>query len=534
MVVLRVNKAWLLVGLAGVILAAVPQAFSADSESEVETQDAVVQSRSLLQPLVGPPARPFIREHGVDLEKAISDDDYFLVDLCVQAAMVRGQTPGAAVAVSLDGVLVHEQGFGVKSRGGDEPVNPRTVFRIGSITKMMTAAAVMQQVDLGRVTLDDPVTRWVPEFAVRAPWMAEHITVRHLLTHSSGFPDNLFTIDGRTDDEALGDWAAALGVVPLHAAPGSFWNYSNPNFMIAGLVAERASGVAYHELMVDEVWEPAGMHATTLIPDDVMTWGDWSWGHYTNPNTGWETQFAPDDYDNWAAAPAGWAFSTARDLVHWADLLMKGGNPVLSSDAAALMQSPLQSTHYTATEFYGLGVFTDSYNGVTIKQHGGNIPGWGSFLLWVPERRFAVAVLANTFEAIPDAAFCIADAVLDLEDVPPGDDTTDPGTWGPFAGVYDVVDVLSHRSQAFVTWTGEALELEIAPPGYPGSRIQSPLVQVYSSTFLADLDEDGILDTDVTFISRPGEPSPVHFIRNRSWVVGRNTFPKPDGSRSAP
>jgi len=482
---------------------------------------------------LGPPVRPLLWGHGVNLSKADGDQEQ-LIDLCVGAAMARVGTPGAAVAVMADGVLMYEQGYGVKSRGGNEAVHPRTVFRIGSITKMMTAAAVMQQVDLGRVAIDDPVTRWIPEFEIRLPWVADHITVRHLLTHSSGFPDHFFTIDGRTDDEALGDWAGSQAAVSMHAAPGSFYNYSNPNYMLAGLVAERASGMPYQELMPDSIWRPAGMDMTTLSPDEVLAWGDWSWGHYTDPTTGWERQFAPDDYDRWAAAPAGYAFSTARDLVHWADVLMRGGAPVLSAASAALMQGELQWTHYTTTEYYGFGVFTDSYNGVTVKHHGGNIPGWGSFLLWVPERGFAAAVLANTFESLPDAALCIADVVLGLQDLPPADETTDPGTWAPFAGLYDVEDVLGRRWQAAVNWTGDALDLELTPSWAPGDRIHSDLVQALTTTFLADIDEDGVLDTDFTFISRPGDPSPVFYLRNRQMVGSRVTPPKPDGSRSSP
>ena len=242
-------------GLAGLILAAAPLCFAADGGFDADPSLVALPGSPLQAPLMGPPARPLFTGHDVDLEKVQGDEDD-LVDLCVQAAMTRGGTPGAAVAVMVDGSLVYEQGYGVKRRNGSEPVNPRTVFRIGSITKMMTAAAVMQQVDLGKVALDDPVTRWVPDFQVRAPWQANHITVQHLLTHASGFPDLLFNIDGRTDEDALGDWASVLGPVELHAAPGSFWNYSNPNFMLAGLVAESRIAVCLKTRVTSDSYDP--------------------------------------------------------------------------------------------------------------------------------------------------------------------------------------------------------------------------------------------------------------------------------------
>jgi D-alanyl-D-alanine carboxypeptidase len=280
----------------------------------------------------------------------------FDADDCVEQAMSAVGTPGASMAIWRDGVLVTSRGYGVKRRGQDDPVTPQTVFRIGSITKMMTAAAVLQQVEVGRVDLTAPITDLIPEFGLRAPWFGGDITPHHLLTHTSGFPDRLSDVEGRTDAEALSDWAAQQSVTELHATPGAFWNYSNPNFMLAGLVAERAAGMSYHQYMKDQVWAPAGMLSTFLIPAEAMAAGDWSYGHLTDPSTGVELIIAPDDYDHWAAAPAGWAFSTATDLVRWAELLMDGGGTVLTPESVALMTAPLEPTRYAATEHYGYGV----------------------------------------------------------------------------------------------------------------------------------------------------------------------------------
>ncbi len=442
-------------------------------------------------------------------------------------------TPGVAVAVVVDGELFYQQGYGVKKRGLDDPVTPQTVFRIGSVTKMMTAAAVMQQVDAGRVSLDDPVTRLIPDFEIAPPWRSDQITIHHLLTHTSGFPDRFFFIDGETGDQALSDWVENQDTTSLHAAPGAFWNYSNPNFMIAGLVAERASGIPYQRYMADNVWAPAGMTSTTLDPAAVMAWGDWAWGHYTNPVSGIESTYDPDDYDNGAAAPAGYAFSTAGDLVQWADLLMEGGQGVISSESAASMQAHHVSLLYSPGQFYGLGVFSETFNGVELKQHGGNIPGWGTALLWVPERDFAVAVLANTFESLSGAAYCITDAVLDLDDESL-DYTTDPSTWGPFAGSYDIVDVVGRRWAAEVTWSGAGLDLNLIPRWNPEEAIESPLYQVYSRTFVADLDGDEVPDTDFTFIGNQGAPDPVIWLRNRQMVGLINKPPREGGERTGP
>ncbi len=461
-------------------------------------------------------------------------DDQAMIDACVEAAMERVGTPGVAVAVVVDGEVFYQQGYGIKKRGLSDPVTPQTVFRIGSVTKMMTAAAVMQQVEAGRVSLSDPVTRVIPDFEIAPPWQADQITVHHLLTHSSGFPDRFFSVDGDTGDDALSDWVENQGAGPMHAAPGAFWNYSNPNFMIAGLVAERASGKLYKRLMEEDVWAPAGMASTTLDPVEVMAWGDWTWGHFTDPGSGYEFKYKPDAYDHGAAAPAGYAFSTAGDLVHWAELLMEGGHGVISPESAATMQAHHVSLDYGPDQFYGLGVFSETFNGVELKQHGGNIPGWGTALFWVPERRFAVAVLANTFQSLPDAAYCITDAVLDLDDQEPVDDTTDPTTWDRFAGRYDIADVAGRRWTAEVAWSGSGLDLRLIPVWDPEEALASSLTQVFSRTFVADLDGDDVPETDFTFIGNGGTPDPVIWLRNRQMVGLVAKPPREGGGRTGP
>jgi len=162
--------------------------------------------------------------------KAVNIED--AIDHCVETNMSSLNAPGAAVAVILDGELLYESGYGVKRRTLSGVVDADTIFRIGSVTKQMTAAVVMQQVELGRVDLNAPVTAYIPELEISGKWPADRITVRHTLTHTTGFPDLINDVTS-TGDRALSLWAAKQTAVELHAPPGSFWNYSNPNFMIA-------------------------------------------------------------------------------------------------------------------------------------------------------------------------------------------------------------------------------------------------------------------------------------------------------------
>jgi CubicO group peptidase (beta-lactamase class C family) len=447
------------------------------------------------------------------------------IDQCVEANMARLNAPGAAVAVILDGETLYESGYGVKRRGTDNAVDPDTVFRIGSVTKQMTAAAVMQQVELGRVDLDAPVTRYIPEFEVGGRWSADRIKVRHALTHTTGFPDritDLFLVG----NDALSTWAGRQSQIELHAPPGSFWNYSNPNFMIAGLVAERASGMPYRDLFKENLWEPAEMYATTFDPSEVVRSGNYSYGHYYDTEGNREIVVGPHDNDLWAAGPAGFAFSTVRDLARWALLLTDGGGAVLSWASTNAMQHPHQWMHYRPDQYYGFGVMIERYNGLDVRQHGGNVAGYGTYLLWVPDRRFVVALLSNVTSSLTTAAYCIVDGVLDPMPVEPPDLTTPPSTWRSYVGDFKVTDNEGVVTRATVQLEGDELSVSVVDPEPPHDIVTSRLEQLFLDTFLFDSDGDGAGDNDLTFCSTRGNPGIVMWLRNRLAVGERQLRPR--------
>ncbi len=473
---------------------------------------------------IGPPAAR------IRLKAAPSRSVDDLVDACVTTAMAAHDTPGVAVAVVDGGVMVVERGYGVKRRGQTDPVNATTYFRIGSVTKQLTAAAVMQQVETGVVDLADPVTRWVPELSLTGPWPAERITVHHLLTHSSGYPDNFVAVNGPTSDAALGNWAAVQDGAQLHAPPGEFWNYSNPNFALAGLVAERAAGIPYRQYMATRVFAPAGLERTTFDPAAVIADGDWSYGHY-RAGLGLESAFRPDSYDHGAFAPAGYAFSTAGDLARWALLLVDGGGAVLSPTSAALMQEPLVAIEVLPYDWYGYGIFHEHYDGLELRQHGGNIPGWGTYLLWIPERRAAVAVLANTFESLADAAYCIVDEVFGTPGAEPLDLSSNPELWPRFVGRYPGRDSIGSALDAVVTLVDGDLAVDLVNPDNPLDHLAAPLVPAFWNTFVIDYEGDGVYDLDLTFHLGEGTPGRVEWLVNRSWVGARAVPPRPPAGR---
>ncbi len=452
------------------------------------------------------------------INKDFIDDETMeeVIDGCVTAAMTAAGTPGASVAVALDGQIVYREGYGVKHRTEGGAVDADTFFRVGSITKQFTAAAAMQQVEDGLVFLNDPVTRYVPELVIGGHCPASRISIHNLLTHTSGFPDLYFNANGPTDDAALGQWAAEQGDVVLHAPPGVFFNYSNPNFNLVGLVVERAAGVPYRRYMEEQVFGPAGMTRTTFDPEVVMADGNYTYGHLMFAG-GADLIYAPDDYDNAVYAPAGYAFSTTGDLVHWAVTLMNGGGEVVSPESSALMQEPHVDLELLPGQGYGYGIVAEPFGDLDIRQHEGYVAGWGGYLIWESDRRFAVAVLGNTYDSLSGAAYCVADAVLQPGPGPEVEDPADPSEWVHWEGEWNFTYRDSYPLVGDVTVVNDdELLLLLWDPDSVFNEFFT-LTHVGFNIFLADLDFDGEPDVNFTFLDS-GDPKKPKWMRSRILV----------------
>lgn len=442
------------------------------------------------------------------------EDPLANVDACMAADMADKQAHGASIAIMNEGEFVHVRGYGLKHPEQAEEVDAETLFRIGSTTKMMTAAGVLQLAEQGKVDLDAPITRYAPDFNIAAPWQASAIKTRHLLTHSAGIPDDLSGAFGPT---SLVDWAADRGHVQLYAPPGSFFNYSNPSWSLAGLVLQLAGGQPYRERLVEHVWRPAGMTRTTMDTATVIADGNYSFGGQNGQ------AIAPDAYDSLWGGPAGFAFSTPTELVTWTKLLMDGGGEVLAPESAAAMQAMQVGSDTRPGLGYGFGIFrSEELPGLTLLDHGGNIDGWSSQLMWIPERGFAVSVLATSPSSLSNAARCALLEIVQPELPPQVDLRTDPATWDRYTGTYVIQDRFGQETSAWIERTPEGLR------AWQGEALNFPLVQRYLDTFQEDLDEDGQGDGDtVSFIAHPERPERAEWIRNRGFVgIRAGEFPR--------
>lgn len=366
----------------------------------------------------------------------------------VQAELAMLKAPGVAVIVMEHGQVSFAHGFGVKSPGGSDPVHATTLFRIGSTTKMMTTALLLQQIAAGKATLDDPITQSVPGFHVKASAdVPSSIKLRNLLEHGSGLADYL-EIDGPQDDASLASYlTGAFGNVEYIMVPaGRMWNYSNPNFYLAGLAAETLGGVPYRQAMHDRVWHPLGMDRTTFLPADVLADGDYAIGASTD-DSGMPAQEKPDSYDNAWGRPAGYAYSSVIELGKFANFLIAGNTEVLPDAQRMAMESPQIDMKTTGShDQYGFGLFVQDYAYVAdgwhpahVVQHGGDIPGFACDLYTVPDVQFAIAVLSNADGAHfgDSIAFALQTyANLPAKTAIPADVLPDPATFASLAGNY--------------------------------------------------------------------------------------------------
>jgi CubicO group peptidase (beta-lactamase class C family) len=311
----------------------------------------------------------------------------------VVQAMGAAQIPGVGLGILADG---HEEvgGFGVASLDTGEPVTPDTLFQLGSITKTYTATALMRLVEQGRVELDAPLRTYLPDFRVADPDASAQVTIRHLLTHSGGWWGDLVSETGSGPDALANFMAAKMPTFPQLAPVGQYFSYNNSGLDVAGRVLEVVAGTPYRDAMQGLLLGPLGLDQSTFTPEAVLT-APHADGHATTPG-GVVVQyplFIPRNSE-----PAGGLHATPRDVLRYARFQMGDGTAddgtrLLEPDTLRQMQSP-QGPRPPAGFDIGFTWFVHT-DGLRNFEHAGATYGQGSQLLVVPDRGFAVAVIAN-------------------------------------------------------------------------------------------------------------------------------------------
>lgn len=390
--------------------------------------------------LAGPAAAEtgqFLRRHPVVA------DALTLLDLWIEQQRLYEQIPGIAIGVVFDRELIWSKGYGVSDLESQTPMTPATLFRIGSVTKVFTATAIMQLRDQGKLRLDDPISRHLPEFTIQNPFPnAPSITVWHLLTHTAGLPREAafpyFTEHEFPDrDEIL----AAMATQTLVHAPGTHYKYSNLGMFVLGALIEEVSGESYQDYISRHIFSPLEMRHSSVDPPkgkiDLLATA------YMRRQPDGSRQVM-DYYETRGMAAAGSIVSSVEDMARFAALNLRREDS--TADGEVLSTSTLREMHRPHwvyedwTGGMGLGFRVAYRNGRTTVSHGGWIGDHRAHLLIVPADRLAVIVITNAGDGVPHTysyeAYDVVGPAITASVAPPTPEKKTDEAWNRYVGLY--------------------------------------------------------------------------------------------------
>ncbi|MER8047704.1 serine hydrolase domain-containing protein [Streptomyces sp. NPDC094032] len=302
----------------------------------------------------------------------------------LSASAAKYGVPGASLAFFHDGKM-HEFATGVLNRDTQAPVRTDSLFQIGSVTKVWTATQIMLLVEAGRLTLDTPVVEVLPDFRVADATLTKSVTVRHLLSHTSGIDGDLFLDTGRGDD-TLEKYAEACRELTAIHPLGATQSYCNSGFSVLGRIIEQLTGKVWDTALRTQIIEPLGLTHTVTLPEEALRHSA-AMGHEQDGSV------APVWGLMRSVGPAGLICARASDVVRFGQAHLTDGllrRPEAMWDAQVTVPCPMP---FAAA--WGLGWMLDTLSGHRVVSHGGNTIGQSAILWVVPERDFVACVLMN-------------------------------------------------------------------------------------------------------------------------------------------
>jgi CubicO group peptidase (beta-lactamase class C family) len=390
---------WLV--LAGVVIGAV--AMAAPACGRPSTPPAPTDQ----SPAATPPSAP--RLEGTRLERL--QPSFADVDKLFSALAERSHAPGMAWGVLLDGELVHHGAAGIREVTSKAPIDADTVFRIASMTKSFTALSILALRDDGKLALDDPAEKYVPELrGLEYPTAdSPKITVRHLLSHSAGFPEDNPWGDrqlARTDEEMSEMLRRGF---PFSTEPGTNYEYSNLGFAILGRIVSSVSGRSYADYVAERILRPLGLSATTLEAANVPA-GRRAYGYRWQDEKWIEEPPLPDG----AFGAMGGMLTSTNDLGRYVGFLMDAWPPRDEAETGPVRRASVREMQQvwrmrsttvqrgadgrldlSAGGYgYGLGIRQTCEFGRVVS-HTGGLPGFGSVMTWLPDYGLGVIAMVN-------------------------------------------------------------------------------------------------------------------------------------------
>lgn len=340
------------------------------------------------------------------------------VDSIMSKLMDMYSVPGAAIALVQNDKVVYSKGYGLRDVHTKDPVTENTVFAIGSVTKSFTALAVMQLVEQGKIDLDTPVIKYVPDFKLADPDLTKTLTVRQIISHSSGLPradDLWYQHVPASRKQVIQDMAQ----IKPTAKPDTMFQYCNQNFVLAGYLVEQITGQTWEEYVQQHIFDSLGMKSANFNVVDTQKGKDYSFGYLPDVLH----DYSAVSFDKPAfksivpVGPAGSINVNVLDMAQWVRLQLGdgtfNGKPIISSKSLTAMHTQhitlAGSTEGDALRAlspeddlgYGFAWFTGKFHGYAMANHGGEIDGFTSDVTLVPSQNIGLVILTNANSAVP-------------------------------------------------------------------------------------------------------------------------------------
>lgn len=378
----------------------------------------------------------------------------------------KSELPGVAVLVARDGRILFQGGYGLADVEGKTPITPETKFRIGSVTKQFTAAAILRLAEEGKLALTDSLAKYFPELP-----NAQTITLRHLLTHTSGlhgYTEKPGFHAGVTKPITPANLIASLRADPPDFPPGTNFRYSNSGYFVLGEIVAKVSGQSLADYLRIAFFEPLAMKDTAIFMNAAPPSGV-ARGYTIGDGKATLSM----DWDMSWAGGAGGLYSTVGDLLHWNEALH--GGRVLKPESLQAMTTPHPLPPGANGLNYAFGLTVSQVSRLPVISHSGGLQGWSSDLMWLPAQRLTIVALSNAMPTLPGleptsitrdlVSRFLADEIAKLP--PPIEDkTVDPKTYPAFVGRYDyqaaILTVTVENDRLYAQLTGQK-RFEISP-----------------------------------------------------------------------
>lgn len=368
------------------------------------------------RPVVAPTSQP------ETTMPAITQEQTDAIDAIVEGMMAELGVPGTALGIVQDGELVYGKGYGVTEIGTDNPVTPQTIFNTASVAKTLSATAIMQLVEQGKVNLDEPVTTYLPYFKM-ADERSQNLTVRHVMTHRTGLPEFDWTAPGFYDnpdneDGALERFIRSLSDDVLSSAPGEEFAYGTLNYAVLGEIIANASGESYTDYIRNHILIPLEMDATRQLHDELDLTKLAS-PHIPGPDGDWIVN--PVFPYARVEGPGGHFYTSLEDMAKYATAHLRQGvgeHALLTPESYQQMWTQVSDTPFPPPDTgYGMGWMTGEYGGHRVVGHAGIDLGYNAFMSLLPDDDIALIIMANQSDAVNLTslpAFFMRDPILDI------------------------------------------------------------------------------------------------------------------------